>query len=175
MSIRYTKGDVTNPTIEGRTYLIHVCNDRGGFGKGVALAIKKKWPIVCSSYKEWFHSAPPGAAAEINIVHSPPFELGQIQVVRVQPQLCVVNMIAQSGYGRFNTDQHASSTPNATPPIRYEALAECLKQVAELAKRNNAKVIGPRFGSGLSQGSWPKIEEMITVTMSDIAVTIYDL
>jgi hypothetical protein len=168
MSITYMKGDATFPTIPtGKTgFIVHIVNARGGWGKGFVLAVSKRWPEPESAYRRWFHN---------KYDDGKPFELGQVQYVKVEPNLYVCNIVAQSGYGRNNLEQHQSETPNSTPPIRYMALETGLSDVGKIARRIDAVVVGPRLGSGLAGGDWSKIEGIINSLLHDVPVYIYDL
>lgn len=153
--LKYAIGDATVPTTAGMKYLIHVCNDVGGYGAGFAGAIAKKWSKARDEYRMWFRS-------QNN------FKLGEIQVVQVQSDLCVINMLAQHGIG---TDEQGN------PPIRYDALKDCLNKVAKYIKDNKGNISTGRFGSGLAGGDWSLIEPMVKKIFVDqgINVTIYDL
>lgn len=61
-------------------------------------------------------------------------------------------------------------------PIRYEAVAVCLKQVAVKAHELGASVHMPRIGCGLADGEWSKVEPLIEEHLCEagIAVTVYD-
>ena len=63
------------------------------------------------------------------------------------------------------------------PPIRYEALKECLNQIAIAAKENKASVHMPRIGSGLAGGNWEEVEKIIqkTLIINQVPTYIYDL
>lgn len=63
------------------------------------------------------------------------------------------------------------------PPIRYEAVREGLKRVAQEAKSLGASVHMPRIGCGLAGGRWEEIEPIIEQELlgKGIAVTVYDL
>jgi hypothetical protein len=85
-------------------------------------------------------------------------------------------MIAQEGYGKNNTNLHRTpNEPDGKPPIRYDALESCLKQVSEYARLTGCSIHGPRFGTGLSGGRWEIIEPIIERTLGDLSITIYDL
>lgn len=73
--------------------------------------------------------------------------------------------------------QHDIRPINGVPPVRYEAIEECLKAVRAKAKEIGATIHAPRFGSGLAGGERGKIEEIIRRTLidHDVSVTIYDL
>ncbi len=151
--IKYIKGDATNPIGDGNKIIIHVCNDIGGWGRGFVLALSNRWSKPEEEYLNWYES-------NVN------FELGEVQFVQVEDDLWVANMIAQ----------HNIIPINNIPPIRYEAVKECLKKVAIKAKELNASVHAPRFGSGLAGGDWNKIEELINSEFIEngISVTVYD-
>lgn len=153
--IRYVIGDATRPEVQGNRFICHVCNDIGAWGKGFVLALSKRWKEPEARFREW-HARKT----------DPPFELGQVQFVEVEPTLWVVNMIGQRGIrgGR-----------NVTP-IRYEAVADCLTKVARRAQELDASVHMPRIGCGLAGGEWPRIEAIIleTLGVAGIAVTVYD-
>ena len=85
----------------------------------------------------------------------------------MQPDTTVANMIGQHGIKKGANGQ----------PIRYEALRDCLKTVAERARATGASVHMPRIGCGLAGGDWYRVEEIITSTLvaSGVEVTVYDL
>lgn len=153
--ISYVIGDATRPEVQGNGIICHVCNDIGAWGKGFVLAISKRWKQPEARFREW-HARKT----------DPPFELGQVQFVQVEPHLWVANMIGQHGI---------RSGRNVTP-IRYEAVTECLATVTRKALEINASVHMPRIGCGLAGGEWSRIETIILETLgaSGIAVTVYD-
>jgi len=152
--ITYLDGDATQPSNEGRKLLVHVCNNKGGWGRGFVLSLSKRWKDPELKYREWFKSGQG-------------FELGAVQYVKVEPDLVVVNMIAQDGYSK-----------NGKPPIRYDALERCLEKVSVAAKKNKASVCLPYLmGCCLSGGKWETVESLIIKTISnkDIPVFVYKL
>lgn len=146
---------------------MHICNTRGGWGRGFVLALSNRWSEPEEEYRKWF-------ANKRNALNEP-FALGEIQTVAVEADLWVCNMIAQDGYGFGNQARHQTSAANSTPPIRYPALLQCLTKVSELSKLMGATVHACRIGTGLAGGKWPQIEELIQRAMPDVSVTIYDL
>jgi len=152
--IHFTKGDATSPEQDGNKIILHICNDIGGWGKGFVMAISKKWKTPEKQYREWFKS-------------NDNFELGQVQFVLVEDDLWVANMIGQH---KINKDEEGN------PPIRYEAVRQCLEKVSSFALENNASVHMPRIGCGLAGGKWEEIEPVIIDTLSgkDVAVMVYD-
>ena len=155
MEILYIKGDATAPIGSGVKVITHICNDIGGWGKGFVLALSKKWKMPEEAYRQWYKS-------------QEEFTLGAVQFVNVENKLYVANMIGQQGIYK-NT--------NGLPPIRYEAVRQCLKKVALFAMEQKASIHMPRIGCGLAGGKWEVIEQIIKEELIDkeIAVTVYDL
>jgi O-acetyl-ADP-ribose deacetylase (regulator of RNase III) len=89
-----------------------------------------------------------------------------VQFIQVEPSTWIANMIGQRGVKRGSSG----------PPIRYEAVAACLQQVAAKAQGLGASVHMPRIGCGLAGGKWSKIEPLIEQYLlgNGVAVTVYD-
>jgi O-acetyl-ADP-ribose deacetylase (regulator of RNase III) len=155
MSITYRKGDATAPVADGAKIICHVCNDVGGWGKGFVVALSKRWPEPEAQYRAWHRQGESGG-----------FRLGAIQLVDVEPSLMVANMVAQ----------HGVRPTGGVPPIRYDALRECLRALAERAASLDASVHMPRIGCGLAGGSWPAVEAIIDETLlaATVPVHVYD-
>jgi len=154
-NITFLKGDATAPVADGVKIICHVCNDVGGWGRGFVLALSKRWPEPEDRYREWY--AQGGSAG---------FRLGAVQLVEVEPTLMVANMVAQRG----------TRPADGVPPIRYDALRECLTALAEQATSRGASVHMPRIGCGLAGGSWPEVEAIIDATLlvAGVPVHVYD-
>lgn len=147
--ITYLKGDATKPADNRDAIIVHVCNNIGKWGSGFVLAISKKWKLPEQRYR---------ALSEYN--------LGSVDFVYVcDGNLVVANMIAQ----------HATYSKNNPLPLQYDALRECLKKVAEFAKRPLRAVHMPRIGCGLARGDWNKVEAIIKEELADLSVFVYDL
>lgn len=161
--LRYVKGDATIPRGGAHRILMHICNDVGGWGRGFVVALAKRYPKTEQQYRIWYRAQIDGRT---------PFKLGEVQMVELQSDLAVANMIAQ-----HDTKPEVSNDGKVTPPIRYEALKNCLGKVAKEAKDRNSSVHAPRLGAGLSGGDWAEIEKLIKEVLIDrgINVTIYDL
>lgn len=153
--IEYIKGDATCPQARGVKIIAHVCNDRGGWGKGFVLAISSRWSEPEAAYRKWYAER---AGND--------FGLGSVQFVQVEPYIWVANMVAQHGMKRGA----------GKPPIRYEAVEECLGKVAQKAQELGASVHMPRIGCGLAGGKWEQVEPLIQKTLcaKGVAVTVYD-
>jgi O-acetyl-ADP-ribose deacetylase (regulator of RNase III) len=157
--INYVVGDATQPQGDGNKIIAHICNLIGAWGKGFVLAISKRWKAPEVMYKGWYS----GARRE----GEKKFGLGEIQMVKVESGLWIANMIAQDGiYAK-----------KGVPPIRYEAVLECMEQLAIMADDMSATIHLPRIGCGLAGGKWHHIEAIITDTLikNNIPVFVYDL
>lgn len=132
----YLIGDATQP-VKAPAMIIHCCNDAGGWGRGFVLALREKYPESEKSYRKWFASGSP--------------QLGEVQFVQINEDICVANMIGQ----------HGVKWEGKTPPVRYQAIELCLKKVYEKAIKDNLTVHGPRFGCVLAGGSWEVISHLI--------------
>lgn len=158
MPIHELTGDATRPVqTEGSALVAHVVNDLGGWGKSFVLAISKRWPDAESDYRDWAKS---GRGVD-NC--SPPFQLGEILISKVETNLSVAHMLAQHGY---------IGADNPTP-LSYEALTQCLRKLADIAAAQNASIHMPRIGSGLGGGDWPRIRQIIERELGHLAVYIY--
>lgn len=155
-TISYVSGDATRPQGEGPKVIAHVCNDYGGWGAGFVLALSKRWPQPEADYRKWAEDGED-------------FVLGNVRYVGLwQEQIIVANMIAQHGYG------------DDGPPIRYDALARCLADVALHCLAGGggawASVHMPRIGCGLAGGLWEEVEPIIVRELCHrgVPVTVYD-
>jgi O-acetyl-ADP-ribose deacetylase (regulator of RNase III) len=92
-------------------------------------------------------------------------KLGEVQFVAVEKNIKVANMICQV------------LDYNNGPPIRYNALRDALRLVAQKAIQAGAGVHLPRIGCGLAGGSWTKVEELVISELVErgIYVVVYNL
>lgn len=163
--ITYVKGDATLPQAQHdneQCYIVHCCNNLGAWGSGFVVAVSKRWRKPETNYRNW--------ALTGNDLGSD-FKLGEIQYVRVEPNIVVVNMIAQHGVG----------ISGSNIPLRYGALYRCLNDVAmgiiTDTKDVPYSIHMPRIGCGLAGGDWTQVEDIIerTLVELEIPVTVYDL
>ena len=144
----YLKGDATHPVAGKNKIIVHICNDRGAWGKGFVLAISKRW----SAPKKRFDL---GYAAGLN-------RLGSCRIVQVEEDIWVANIIGQHGI-------YKDKWGNA--PIRYNAIKSGLEIVYKFAKEKDAILHMPRIGCGLAGGTWDKIEPLLD---NNFETYIYD-
>jgi O-acetyl-ADP-ribose deacetylase (regulator of RNase III) len=158
--ITYIKGDATKPKGNGQKYILHICNNKGGWGRGFVLALSRKWKEPEEEYRAWHKAHRHSTWGD--------FTLGNIQVVKVSDGVSVINMIAQRGYGKFVNGVFV-------PPIDYAALESCLIKVKDFAKNKDVSLHGPKFGSGLAAGNWNAIESIIDSVFDKQEIKIYEL
>lgn len=146
-SVEYVVGDITEYKFDADklTLIPHICNDADSFYSGLALALSKKWP-ECK-----------------RIYHRYKDKLGRINKAKADKNLFIINMIAQSDPGGYKP-RHSEPIP----PIRYECLHECLVRLQDdLTEANisECNFYTGLIGSGLAQGDWKKITEIVYSTL----------
>lgn len=149
--ITYLTGDATRPQTDGLKYIVHICNNRNGWGRGFVLALSKRWTEPEVQYR----------------LYSDDLELGTIQMVPVEPDIVVVNMIAQDGY-------RSAQRPCV---VDYNALANCLQYVKNYAQQEpqTPSIHMPRIGCGLAGAKWEVIRPIIEWELVNLPVYVYDL
>jgi O-acetyl-ADP-ribose deacetylase (regulator of RNase III) len=72
--------------------------------------------------------------------------------------------------------QEGMTAKAGVPPIRYAALEQCLRKLADQALALKASAHMPRIGCGLAGGKWEEIEPLLVKTLgeSGIPVIVYD-
>jgi O-acetyl-ADP-ribose deacetylase (regulator of RNase III) len=149
MQIQFITGDATDPAGAGNKIIAHVCNDIGAWGAGFVLAISKRWPKPQAEYLKL----------------SRPVVLGTLSLIQTEPPIWVANMIAQRGIRPLA----------GVPPIRYNALKQCLGILAREAENLRATIHMPRIGCGLAGGKWERVEPLIREVILNSEVFVYDL
>jgi len=160
VSINYVTGDATDPQGEGLKIIAHVCNDKGGWGRGFVVALSRRCGTPEDNYRRWYKEGQ---------WEYDSFGLGQMQLCSFgRADVLVANMIAQRGI------RH---DPTAPPAVDYSALSECLEELAKTADLMRATVHMPRIGCGLGGGDWGKVADLIaqTLVFHKVPVTVYDL
>ena len=158
------KGDCTNPIKASNTnnIICHCVNDLGIFGSGVIMAIDKKWKGPMKNYKNWHRE---GSYNWKN--RSIPFKQGQCQLIKVDVNLYVANLIAQSGVGYFHN----------LPAVRYGALEESLLRLKHecLPKLEHKETILhlPEICCGRAGGDWDTVESILN-RVFDLDMYLYE-
>jgi O-acetyl-ADP-ribose deacetylase (regulator of RNase III) len=115
-------------------------------GKGVALAIKQRWPTA------W--------RVDLNTVKGDKSKLGKISV-GVDAEHTVLNLYTQYHYGKL----HIS--------LDMDVLRHCLQAVKRLYPGVDIAI--PKIGAGLAKGDWTAIETLISEVWDDRGVYVYVL
>jgi O-acetyl-ADP-ribose deacetylase (regulator of RNase III) len=159
-------GNVTDLNLsvcEGpQTILIpHVVNNVGAFNAGVALALKTKWPKVEKDYRGWLTFWQRYQRSVLGQVFASLVECTE------KTTIIVVHMFAQNGIRSRQNPQ----------PLEYPFLQSCMEAIPEIGQTFDRpfSIHCPKFGSGLSGGSWPEIEKLIRAIWcaQNIPVTVY--
>jgi O-acetyl-ADP-ribose deacetylase (regulator of RNase III) len=149
MTVHYIEGDVLT-AVSGA--IAHVCNNRGGWGKGFSGNLSAKYPQVEEAYSYWFAKGYKS--------------LGTIIPQQPVKGLYVFNMIAQDGH----------KSANNPTPLDYTALRICLNKVLDRCLQIGITQLHmPYIGTGLGGGNWNVIAEMLEEVFAsgDVHVYIY--
>ena len=152
--MKYIEGDlfVHLPVNGVVTIIPHVCNSVGAWGAGFVVPLGKKYPAAKQAYLEMQDRS-----------------LGQTCFVPVGDEIIVANMIGQEGVGpKFDGNK-------MIPPIRYDALKQCMHHVHDMAKLlqqqgTKVRIACPMFGAGLAGGDWNTIAIMIGLIWSEMGI-----
>lgn len=147
--IQYIKGDITEVT---SGLVLHGTNCTGGFGSGVAGAIRKKWPKVYANF------CLAGTGAHL---------LGKFKPTEVTEELTVANCYTQMNFG---SDGRRYASPQAVEQALFAAY--------EYAQLVGIKTVHlPKIGCGLGGLSWEdEIEPIVSAIIedySDIETKVY--
>jgi len=124
--------------------IVHQVNCQGVMGCGIALQIRRKWPITYERYR----------------AHK--FSLGQIQLVQVAPGLWVCNLAGQDRYGR---DRRYTD---------YEALRIAFVKLNTWASKQDLPIAIPfRMGCSNAGGDWNVVSQIITECLTQCKVTVF--
>lgn len=119
------------------------------------LALSRRWPEPERDYRAWHRQRPANG-----------FRLGAVRLIQVKPDVWVANMVAQ----------HGTRRGSGGPPVRYEAIADCLRALAPRVLELGATVHMPRIGCGLAGGKWERVQPIVESELlaRGVRVTVYD-
>lgn len=166
MTITNLVGDVCKSKVEGLKILPHICNSSGIASSGVIVPIFRKFPNARTVYNDWYDTTQHYCEFTEEEI---PWLLGETQFVESDDEWIVANMLAQKSpglYQRINGKTY--------PPIRLEALAECMNRVADVARKLKASIVTPLFGTLRAGSSKEVIVPMIEDIWADLDVYIYE-
>jgi O-acetyl-ADP-ribose deacetylase (regulator of RNase III) len=114
--------------------ILHVCNNQGVMGTGVAKALYTKWPAVKTAYQKQGR-----------------WPLG-LNIYVEQEDIIIVDMIAQDGFGK---------EPKVY--LDYPALRACLSDIQQMGKLISfVPIYIPwHMGCGLAGGDWNEVLKII--------------
>ncbi len=150
--IEYIQKDVT--TVE-EGVVLHGCNCSGGFGSGVAGAIRRKWPDVAEAFME------NGTGADL---------LGTTDFIMsaTRPRLVVANGYTQEFFGG-DGKKYADAN----------AVNKCVMAAVEYADAFDLPLYMPMIGCGLGGLSWENdvkpIVEKVSLEFPDVNISVCDL
>lgn len=144
--IKTVNGDLLDAK---ETYLVHQVNCVGAMGRGLALAIRTKYPDVFRRYEQY--------CAE----HRARDLLGKVLLIPTHDGKVICNVFGQNGYGtaRQQTD--------------YAALSKALTNLAKIVPHNEPIAFPYGMGCGLGGGSWSIVEKMIREIFNHHMVVFY--
>jgi O-acetyl-ADP-ribose deacetylase (regulator of RNase III) len=124
--------------------IVHGVNCQGVMGKGIALSIRTKYPQVYSDYKSY-------CANNTNL-------LGQVIYTKITEDLIVASAFTQQYYG---------NKPEVY--VSYDAIAQAFHTIQEdliYSDRTDLVIKIPKIGTGLANGDWDIIKQIIESTIT---------
>lgn len=137
MKIEYRVGDLLD---SGLRCIAHGCNAQGVMKSGIAKAIRARYPIAFTKYREAYE------AQNDNLT------LGQVIRADVSSDRTILNVITQEFYGR---------DPN-TVYVDYDAIRYAMYSINLITACGGFHSVGfPLIGAGLANGDWTIISRII--------------
>jgi O-acetyl-ADP-ribose deacetylase (regulator of RNase III) len=153
-SYTHIKGNLLDSKAE---VIGHCTNCRGAMGAGVALQIRRKWPVVFNRYHsiwEYYRTN-----------HKESDQLGTTDLVETESGS---NQYVANLYGQ---DDHDASLRQ----IDYEALYNSLAGLSKQMENKFKSVAFPfKMGCGLAGGEWTIVEAMIKFLFKNYDVEIWE-
>lgn len=142
--IKYIQGDVTDAP---QQVIAHGVNCAGGFGTGVAGAIKQKFPAIRDAY----------------LKHEPKV-LGTCQFIEHDGRIWV-NAFTQQNYG-YDGKQYAD----------LESVGRCLLEIADYMRDHKLQTIAmPKIGCGRGGLKWEHVSMFMDAILDGYEVYIYEM
>ena len=146
--IKYIKGNLLDAP---QNLIVHGVNCAGGFGRGVAGALKLKYPSVADFYYDKHNTEG--------------WKLGEFQLVALDDGRIVVNLATQQKYGN-----------DGKLYFNYEAAQRGLVELFKFAAHHQYSVAMPKLGCGLGGAEWSKVEAIIKkLAGKSLDVYVYEL
>ena len=149
--MEFINGSITDVTFG---FVCHQVNCQGVMGAGVALAIRRKWPIVYTEYKRAYTNGM--------------LKLGNVIFVKPHYGLYIAHICGQDRYGR--TDVYTN----------YEALHKAIRYVSEvrmIVNKDMGIMVPVYFPNGmgcrLAGGNWDIVIKIIGKYIPDAKIVNY--
>lgn len=149
MPITYVTGDAADPE-ERPVLILHIVNNKGGWGAGFTASLSARWPKAESSYRTtWYRT-----------------NFGRCVFAVVDRDVFVGHLFAQNGY-KSRLNPH---------PLNLTALGTALERVAEFMQVClDMEIVMPRIGCGLAGGTWEEVEPLVQKHLAPFTAKVYDL
>lgn len=143
--MRFVEGDLTETP---REFVAHGCNTRGKFGKGVALAVAKKWPEVKNLYMRFYEL---GA-----------LKLGHSFYRRTNDGKVVFNLLTQDDYGSDGR-KYASyiALVHSVESMLDTILSMDQRKVSSLMGHTDTIIAIPKIGCSLGGLDWAVVHALL--------------
>lgn len=157
MTITYLEGDATEP-VKKPAIIVHGVNNYFLWGSGFVLALSEKWEEPEEKYMKLLNETP-NAKGNKDL-------LGDIQIIKVEPDIWVCNLFSQHGIkSQYNEI-----------PARPWAIERGLHSLQERINKNdwhNHTVHMPRLACDRGGLTWEQVEPIIQDTLK-CPVFVYD-
>ena len=153
MDILYVTGNVCEASQKA---MAHGCNAQGQMGKGVAKAVRDKWPNVYEIYNLRYRTF------GLNV--------GEIIPVLTPDGKLILNCITQDRCRKTGD----ASNPDAVF-VDYDAILKVFETINDkVIDWDVTEVAMPRIGAGLGGGDWAIISKIIEDTSTNYQPVVYD-
>lgn len=144
--IHHVSGNALDPR-KRPAAILHVVNDVGAFGAGIAGEIAARWPHAKGEYLQWISRDPP---------------LGSVLWSRISDTDAIAHILAQRGLPSWQNRQ----------PLDLDALALGLRTVAASVP-STVSVHMPRLGCGLARGRWERVLPIVERELGAFECYVY--
>lgn len=135
--ITYIKGDALDAPQD--RLLLHACNCKGNWGRGIAKQLADKYPLSYAAHKL-------GA----------PFTVGNIQIINIDHRV-IVCLFTSKGYG-YSVDCSSVILQNTS---------NCLATLAKAYKKSTITIASPKINAGLFNVPWEHTERLINTFLEE--------
>ena len=151
MKIIYRTGDLLAAP---EKVLCHGCNAQGKMGAGIAVAIRKRYPVAFTEYRQLYEDQ--GCR----------LELGQCVFVSCDDGRTIIDAVTQEFYGR---------DPDIVY-VDYDGVRLAMQRINAWAKAHAVPHVAfPKIGAGLANGDWSIISAIIETEARDFNPVVYEL